>query len=299
MQKKARFESKILPYALIVPQLTIIFLFFLWPAFEAIYASFHLSDAFGLEVKFAGLENFTSLITDRGYLETFGRTAIFSTITATLSMTVGLILATVANRALAFKKITRTLLIWPYAIAPAMAGILWMFLFHPSYGVIGFFVNHVLQLGWNPVLNGKHAMALVIIASSWKNISYNFIFFLAGLQSIPKSVLEAASIDGASPAKRFFSIVLPLISPTFFFLIVMNLVYTFFESFGVIHMTTQGGPGSATTILVYKVYADGFIGQDLGSSSAQSVIMMLLTIVITFVQFRFVEKRVHYSGAGS
>jgi sn-glycerol 3-phosphate transport system permease protein len=299
MQKKARFESKILPYALLIPQITIISMFFLWPAIMAIYSSFHLSDAFGLDVKFSGLENFTSLLQDPGYLQTFGRTAVFSLITASLSMFVGLSLATVANRALAFKRFTRTLLIWPYAIAPAMAGILWMFLFHPSYGVIGYFVNNVLNLGWNPVLNGNHAMALVIIASSWKNISYNFIFFLAGLQSIPKSVVEAASIDGASPARRFFTIVLPLLSPTFFFLIVMNLVYTFFESFGVIHMTTQGGPGSATTILVYKVYSDGFIGQDLGSSSAQSVIMMILTIIITFIQFRFIEKKVHYSGAGN
>jgi sn-glycerol 3-phosphate transport system permease protein len=218
----------------------------------------------------------------------------FSALTALLSLSAGLLLAVLANRLKSFKAAVQTLLIWPYAVAPAMAGMLWLFLFHPSYGMIGYFLNEVMKMGWNPILNNQHALLLVIVASAWKQVSYNFIFFLSGLQSIPQSLIEAAAIDGASPTTRFWKIVFPLLSPTLFFLLVINLVYAIFDTFGVIHTTTQGGPGGSTNILVYKVYADGFVGLDLGSSAAQSVILMILTIVFTIIQFRYVEKKVQY-----
>ncbi len=295
MLKKSHYKNPILPYLLVLPQILITILFFFWPAGEALVQAFFVSDAFGNSQVFVWFENFQILFEDSTYYESFLKTFVFSLGTAILSLSTGLVLAVLANRIKRFKTFVRTLFIWPYAIAPAMAGVLWLFLFHPSYGVIGYFLNSVFKLGWNPTLNGNHALILVIIAASWKQVSYNFVFFLSGLQSVPHSIIEAASIDGAGPVRRFFKIVLPLITPTIFFLVVMNLVYAFFDTFGIIHTTTEGGPGGATNILVYKVYSDGFIGLDLGSSAAQSVILMILTLVFTFIQFKYVEKKVNYN----
>lgn len=296
MLKRSHFANPILPYLLIIPQMLIVIFFFFWPAGEALLQAFQISDPFGQGSQFVWFDNFKSLFQTPQYREAFAKTLVFSISTASLSLIMGLFLAALTNRILKLKTITRTLLIWPYAVAPAMAGMLWLFIFHPTYGVVGHFLNSTLDMGWNPVLNGTHAMAMVVIAASWKQISYNFVFFLGGLQAIPRSILEAAAIDGAGPIRRFFVIVFPLLSPTIFFLIVMNLVYAFFETFGVIHATTEGGPGGATSTLVYKVYSDGFVGQDLGGSAAQSVVLMIITIVLTIVQFKFVEKKVHYTG---
>ncbi len=295
MLKRSHYENPILPYLLISPQMLIVILFFLWPAGAALLQAFQISDPFGQGTAFVWFDNFKNLFETLEYRQSFLKTLVFSVSTALLSLLMGLALAALTNRILKIKTVTRTLLIWPYAVAPAMAGMLWLFLFHPTYGVIGhFLVSNGVD--WNPVLNGTHAMVMVIIAASWKQISYNFVFFLGGLQAVPRSILEAAAIDGAGPLRRFFVIVLPLLSPTIFFLIVMNLVYAFFDTFGVIHATTEGGPGGATSTLVYKVYSDGFVGQDLGGSAAQSVILMVITVILTIVQFKVVEKKVHYNG---
>ena len=296
MNKKSIFHNPILPYLLIFPQIFIVTVFFFWPAGEALIQAFLMSDPFGKKSSFVWFENFQMLSEQSEYLQVFYQTIFFSSFVTILSLTAGLFLAVLANRVQKFQFLFRSLLIWPYAIAPAMAGILWLFILHPSYGLLGNFLETTLHIHWNPVNNGNHAMALVILAAAWKQISYNFVFFLSGLQSVPKSLLEAASIDGASIYRRFFQIVLPMISPTCFFLIVMNFIYAFFDSFGIIHTTTQGGPGGATNILVYKVYKDGFVGLDLGGSAAQSVILMIITLLLTYLQFRFVEKKVHYSG---
>jgi sn-glycerol 3-phosphate transport system permease protein len=296
MLKRSHFNKRGMAYALLAPQLLITFIFFFWPAGQALYQAFLYSDPFGQSSRFVWFENFKYIFGDEEYLSSILKTLVFSFSTAFVSLAAGLLLAVMANRILRGKGLVRTLLIWPYAIAPAMAGVLWLFLFHPSYGAIGFTLNYVFKLGWNPVLNNTHAMLLVVIAAAWKQVSYNFVFFLSGLQSVPKSVIEAACIDGAGPARRFWLIVFPLLSPTVFFLVVMNLVYAFFDTFGVIHTTTEGGPGGATNILVYKVYTDGFVGLDLGSSSAQSVVLMVLTIGLTYIQFKYVEKKVEYGG---
>jgi sn-glycerol 3-phosphate transport system permease protein len=295
MQKRAYFSSRYLPYLLILPQTLVIATFFYWPAAQALFQSFLLSDPFGVRTQFVWLDNFIRLFRDPLYWKSVGVTFFFSFSTAILAITMGLLLATMANRALKAKAVLRTMLIWPYAVAPAISGIVWLFLFHPSYGVIAFALRW-LGFQWNPVLNGADALTLVIVASSWKQISYNFVFFIAGLQSIPKSLIEAAAIDGASPLRRFRVITFPLLSPTLFFLMIMNVVYAFFETFGVIHTVTQGGPGGATMTLVYKVYKDGFVGLDLGSSAAQSVILMILIVVMTVLQFRYVERKVQYTG---
>ncbi|MGZ3737663.1 MAG: ABC transporter permease subunit, partial [Bdellovibrionota bacterium] len=261
----------------------------------AVIQAFTMSDAFGQKSHFAGFENFTAVFSAPEYKFVFLRTLWFSFLVTGLSMGLGLALALLVNRVWRFRSLLSTLIIWPYAVAPATAGILWMFLFQPTFGALG----HPLHewFGWNPTLNGAHAMALVVIAASWKQISYNFVFFLGALQSVPKSLIEAAQIDGAGRVRTFLVVTLPALSPTIFFLLVMNFVYALFETFGVIHATTEGGPGGATNILVYKVYSDGFVGLDLGGSAAQSVVLMGITIVLTYVQFRFAEKRVHYSGS--
>ncbi len=295
MLKRAHYKRSILPYLLVMPQIFVTIVFFFWPAAKALIGAFLLTDPFGQKSTFVWFENFKVLFSTPEYYTSLKITLFFSAMTALLSISAGLLLAVLANRLIKFKSLVQTVLIWPYAVAPAMAGMLWLFLFHPSYGMIGFFLNEVMKLGWNPVLNNNHALLLVIIASAWKQVSYNFIFFLSGLQSIPKSVIEAAAIDGAGPSTRFWKIVFPLLSPTVFFLVVMNLVYALFDTFGVIHTTTQGGPGGATNILVYKVYADGFVGLDLGSSAAQSVILMIITIIFTVIQFKYVEKKVQYT----
>ncbi len=255
-----------------------------------------LSDPFGRQSKFVWFYNYIELLTDPLYLKSILITFVFSACVATVSLSLGLFIATMANRALKAKAVVRTMLIWPYAVAPAISGILWLFLLHPSYGVVVLGIKKWLGLEWNPVLNGSHAMVMITMASAWKQISYNFVFFVAGMQAIPKSLIEAAAIDGASPFRRFWSITFPLLSPTFFFLSVMNIIYSFFETFGVIHTVTQGGPGGSTNILVYKVYQDGFVGLNMGSSSAQSVVLMSLIVIITIIQFKFVEKKVQYTG---
>jgi sn-glycerol 3-phosphate transport system permease protein len=278
---------------LVAPQIVITILFFFWPAVQAVWYSFQLQDAFGLKTQFVGLANYAALFRDGNYLESFKVTALFSVLVAFFGIAISLVLATMADRVLRGALAYKTLLIWPYAVAPAIAGVLWAFLFAPSIGIITYVLKG-MGVDWNWIIQGDQAMLLVVIASVWKQISYNFLFFLAGLQSIPKSLIEAAAIDGAGPLRRFWTIVFPLLSPTTFFLLVVNVVYAFFDTFGVIDATTQGGPGQATNILVYKVYHDGVKAADLGSSSAQSVILMVIVIALTVVQFRFVEKKVQY-----
>lgn len=293
MEKRVTFSHKALPYLLVAPQLIVTFVFFLWPASQAIWQSLFLPDPFGLSSEFVGLENFQFLFGDRYYLESFTTTAIFSLAVTVLSMSSALLLAVMADRVIRGATAYKTLLIWPYAVAPAIAGVMWLFMFNPSIGLIAYYLKF-LGYNWNHVLNGGEAMFLVVVAASWKQISYNFLFFLAGLQAIPKSLIEAAAIDGAGRTYRFWTIIFPLLSPTTFFLLVVNIVYAFFETFGIIHTVTAGGPERSTTILVYKIYADGFVGQDLGSSAAQSVILMIVVAILTVVQFRFIERRVHY-----
>ncbi len=296
MIKRSHFKSKLLPYLLILPQIIVTLTFFYWPALQGLTQSFLLSDPFGQRSKFVWFYNYIELFTDPLYLKSILITFVFSASVAAVSITMGLFIASMANRALQGKAVVRTLLIWPYAVAPAISGILWLFLLHPSYGIVALAIKRWFGLDWNPVLNGTDAMVMITMAAAWKQISYNFVFFMAGMQAIPKSLIEAAAIDGASPFRRFWFITFPLLSPTFFFLSVMNIIYSFFETFGVIHTVTQGGPGGATNILVYKVYQDGFVGLNLGSSSAQSVVLMSLIILITFLQFKFVEKKVQYTG---
>lgn len=293
MQKRVTFKNRWLPYLLVAPQLAVTLVFFFWPAGQAIWQSMYLPDPFGLSEVFVGGENFIYLFGDPYYRASFITTAIFSTLVTLVSMSVALFLAVMADRVIKGSGAYRTLLIWPYAVAPAIAGVLWLFMFNPSIGVVTYWLK-ALGYNWNHVLNGTEAMSLVVAASAWKQISYNFLFFLAGLQAIPKSVIEAAAIDGASFAKRFWTIVFPLLSPTTFFLLVVNVVYAFFETFAVIHTITGGGPQQDTNILVYKVFKDGFVGQDLGSSAAQSVVLLFLVGILTVVQFKFIERRVHY-----
>jgi sn-glycerol 3-phosphate transport system permease protein len=293
MERRVVFEGKLLPYLLVAPQLAITLVFFFWPAAEAVYFSTQQQDAFGLSTLFVGFENFTNLFGDPDYLHAFQVTAIFSVAVTALAMLPALLLAVMADRVVRFAAVYKTALMLPYAVAPAIAGVLWLFLFAPGIGIVA---NALKWLGvdWNYLLNGNQALLLVIIAAAWKQLSYNFLFFLAGLQAIPKSLLDAASIDGAGGFHRFRTIVLPLLSPTTFFLFVVDVVYAFFETFGVIHAVTGGGPSKATEILIYKVYYDGVVGLDLGGSSAQSVVLMIIVIALTAVQFRYVERRVHY-----
>jgi sn-glycerol 3-phosphate transport system permease protein len=293
MEKRALFSSRIVPYALLLPQLAITVVFFYWPASQAVWQSFLLEDAFGLSSEFVGFENYRYLFRQPEYYKAVATTALFSTLVAALSLSLALLLASQADKRIRGGPAFKTLLIWPYAVAPAVAGVLWIFMFHPSLGTLARPLRW-LGLDWNPLLNGNHAMALLVLSATWKQISYNFLFFLAGLQSIPRSVIEAAAIDGARPARRFWTIVFPLLSPTTFFLLVVTIVYVFFETFGIIDAVTGGGPAGQTTTLVYKVYADGRLGGDLGGSAAQSVILMIIVIALTAIQFRYVEKKVQY-----
>ncbi len=293
MEKRVVFKSAWLPYLLVAPQIAITIIFFFWPAFQAVYQSLLSQDAFGLHTEFVWFENFRALFADDHYLLSFQTTAIFSLLVASLGLSISLLLAVAADRIVRGAFVFKTLLIWPYAVAPAIAGALWAFLFAPSIGILGYVLKQ-WGVPWNYMLNGDHAMILVVVASVWKQISYNFLFFLAGLQSIPRSLMEAAAIDGASPFRRFWTIVFPLLSPTTFFLLVVNIVYAFFDTFGVIDATTQGGPAASTQILVYKVYYDGVKAADLGGSSAQSVILMIIVIALSVIQFRFIEKKVQY-----
>lgn len=293
MEKRARFKSAWLPYALVAPQILVTLIFFFWPAAQALYQSVLLQDTFGTHAQFIWLDNFRDLFNDRNYLESFRTTAIFSVAVAVFGLSLSLILAAFADRVVKGAAIYKTFLIWPYAVSPVVVGVLWMFMLSPTLGVIAHALRHV-GIEWNHMLNGRHAMLLIVMAAVWKQISYNFLFFLAGLQSIPKSLIEAAAIDGAGPVRRFFTIVLPLLSPTTFFLLVVNVVYAFFDTFAIIEATTQGGPGKDTEILVYKVFLDGFKGGDLGSAAAQSVVLMAIVIVLTVLQFKYVEKKVNY-----
>ncbi|MBB6578788.1 sn-glycerol 3-phosphate transport system permease protein [Comamonas odontotermitis] len=293
MEKRVLFRSKWLPWVLIAPQLLIIGIFFFWPAAQAVLQSFQMEDAFGMSTEWVGLDNFRTLFSDGAYLDSFYRTALFSVLVAGVGITTSLALAIFADRIVRFAMVYKTLLIIPYAVAPVIAGVLWIFMFSPSIGVISYFLGK-LGYTWNHLMNENQAMALIVLASVWKQISYNFLFFLAGLQSIPKALIEAASIDGASPWRRFWNIQLPLLSPTTFFLLVINIVYAFFDTFGIIDAATHGGPGQSTSILVYKVYLDGFKALDLGGSAAQSVILMCIVVVLTVIQFRYVEKKVQY-----
>ncbi len=293
MEKRVFFRSAWLPWVLMAPQVIIIAVFFFWPAGQALLQSLQQSDAFGTSVDWVGLENFRNLWNDDTYLASFYTTAIFSTLVAAVGISLSLLLAVFADRVVKGAMVYKTLLIWPYAVAPAVAGVLWLFMFAPSVGVVSYWL-HTLGIDWNHLLNSQHAMALVVMAAVWKQISYNFLFFLAGLQSIPKSLIEAAAIDGARPWRRFWTIVFPLLSPTTFFLLVINVVYAFFDTFAIIDAATQGGPGKDTAILVYKVYFDGFKAMDLGGSAAQSVVLMVIVVLLTVVQFRFIEKKVNY-----
>jgi sn-glycerol 3-phosphate transport system permease protein len=293
IEKRVVFKSAWLPWVLIAPQFIIITVFFFWPAAQALLQSVQRSDAFGTSVEYVGLENFRYLWNDPSYLESFKTTAIFSALVAGLGLSLSLVLAIFADRVVRGSGIYRTLLIWPYAVAPAVAGVLWLFLFSPSIGILSYWLRE-MGVGWDPLLNSQHAMALIVMAAVWKQISYNFLFFLAGLQSIPKFLIEAAAMDGAKPWRRFWTIQFPLLTPTTFFLLVINIVYAFFDTFAIVDAATKGGPGKDTAILVYKVYFDGFKAMDLGGSAAQSVVLMLIVISLTVVQFRFVEKKVNY-----
>ena len=294
MEKRVVFRSAWLPYALVAPQIAVTLVFFFWPAAQAVWFSFQLQDAFGLKTQFVGLQNFYTLFRDESYLHAFQVTAVFSLLVAFWGIAISLVLATMADRVIRGSTAYRTLLIWPYAVAPAVAGVLYAFLFAPSIGIVTYALKGWFGVNWNWLLDGDQAMLLVVMAAVWNQISYNFVFFLAGLQSIPRSLIEAAAIDGAGPLRRFWTVVFPLLSPTTFFLLVVNVVYAFFGTFGIIDAITQGGPGQDTNILVYKVYHDGVKATDLGGSSAQSVILMLIVVALTVMQFRFIERRVQY-----
>jgi sn-glycerol 3-phosphate transport system permease protein len=293
MEKRVRFRSSWLPWVLVAPQMAVVLVFFFWPAGQALYQSLLQQDAFGTSVEFVGMENFQRLWDDETYLASFKTTAVFSVLVAVSGLSIALLLAVMADRVIKGAGVYKTLLIWPYAVAPAVAGVLWVFMFASPMGVVAYALQFA-GVEWNHLLNSDHAMALIVMAAVWKQISYNFLFFLAGLQSIPKSLIEAAAIDGASPARRFWTIVFPLLSPTTFFLLVINVVYAFFDTFAIVDAATQGGPGKDTAILVYKVYYDGFKALDMGGSAAQSVVLMVIVVALTVVQFRYVERRVQY-----
>ena len=293
MEKRVRFQSRWLPWALLAPQVIVIAVFFFWPAAQALLQSLQQQDAFGTSVEWVGLENFRRLFADESYIASFRITVQFSVLVAGLGLGLSLLLAVFADRVVRAAALYKTLLIWPYAVAPAVAGVLWLFMFAPSIGLVSY-VLRKFGVEWNHLLDSDQAMALIVFAAVWKQISYNFLFFLAGLQSIPRSLIEAAAIDGAGPWRRFWSVVFPLLSPTTFFLLVINMVYAFFDTFAIVDASTEGGPGKDTAILVYKVYYDGFKALDLGSSAAQSVVLMAIVIVLTVIQFRYVEKKVNY-----
>ncbi len=293
MSPRVVFPNKILPYLLVAPQLAITLVFFYWPASQALRQSMLREDPFGLSSKFVWFDNFKKVLSDPNYLNSIQVTAVFSISVAAVAMGTALLLAVMAEKVVRSRNLYRTLMIWPYAVAPAIAGMLWLFLFNPSIGSLAYGLRW-LGINWDPLLDGEQAMALVVAAASWKQISYNFLFFVAGLQAIPKTLIEAAAIDGAGENKRFWTIVFPLLAPTTFFLLVVNTVYAFFDTFGIIHAVTGGGPGKSTETLVYKVYNDGFVNLILGDSAAQSVILMVIVIALTAIQFRYVEKKVHY-----
>ena len=293
VEKRVRFKSWWLPWVLVAPQMAIVLVFFFWPAGQALFQSLLQEDAFGTSSEFVGLQNFERLWADDTYLASFKTTAVFSVLVAGIGLTLSLLLAVMADRIVKGSGIYRTLLIWPYAVAPAVAGVLWLFMFAPSIGIVSFWLR-AAGIDWNHLLNGTDAMTLIVMAAVWKQLSYNFLFFLAGLQSIPKSLIEAAAIDGAGPWRRFWTVQFPLLTPTTFFLLVINIIYVFIDTFAIVDAATSGGPGKDTAILVYKVYFDGFKAMDLGGSAAQSVVLMVILVALTVIQFRYVEKKVNY-----
>lgn len=293
MHKQAVFQSWWLPFVLVTPQLAVVLIFFYWPAAQAVLQSFLVQDAFGLSKSFVWFDNYKELLSQPDYFAAIERTFLFSFAIALSSLSLALLFAVMADKPLRGVTVYRTLLIWPYAVAPPVAGVLWVFMLNPSLGVLSRKLT-AIGVDWNPLLNSEQAALLIVLAAAWKQISYNFLFFLAGLQSIPQSVLEAAAIDGARPTRRFWTVSFPLLSPTIFFLLVVNIVYAFFETFGIIDTMTRGGPANATETMVYKVYQDGLLGGNLGGSAAQSVILMIIVILLTAVQFRFVERKVTY-----
>jgi sn-glycerol 3-phosphate transport system permease protein len=293
MEKRVFFRSGWLPWALLAPQMAVILVFFFWPAGQALFQSLQQQDPFGTSVEYVGLQNFRQLFDDPSYVESFKTTALFSVLVAGIGIALSLMLAVFAERIVRGATFYKTMLILPYAVAPAVAAVLWVFMFSPSLGVVAYALGKI-GIDWNHLLDSGHAMTLIVMAAIWKQLSYNFLFFLAGLQSIPKSLIEAAAIDGAKPWRRFWTVQFPLLSPTTFFLLVINVVYAFFDTFAIVDAATQGGPGKDTAILVYKVYYDGFKAMDLGGSAAQSVVLMLIVVLLTVVQFRYVEKKVNY-----
>jgi len=293
MENRTIFSGRLLPYVLILPQIAVSLVFFYLPALQALWQSFLVQDAFGLSTEFVWFENYVGLLNTPEYYHAIGVTLVFSALVVFFSLAIGLLLAVMANRNIKGVQIYRTFLIIPYAVAPAVASVLFIFMFQPGLGMIARTLQRA-GIDWNPVLNGTHALILVVIVAVWNQISYNFLFFLAGLQAIPKNVIEAAAIDGARPMRRFWTIVFPLLSPTTFFLIVVNITYVFFNTLGIIDTATGGGPNGATETLVYKVFQDGKVGADLGGSAAQSVILMIIVVFLTAFQFRYVEKKVHY-----
>ena len=293
MNRRAVFPNRVLPYLLVAPQLAVVLVFFYWPAVQAVIQSVLRQDPFGLRTSFVALENFRTVLTDPFYLNALRVTAVFSAAVIVLAMSSGLLLAVTADKQIRGAGLYKTLLIWPYAVAPAVAAALWLFIFHPTIGMLGRALGRA-GVPWDYTLSGTHAMILVVLAASWKQVSYNFLFFLAGLQSIPRSLIEAASVDGAASRQRFWKIIFPLLSPTTFFLLIVNVIYSFFDTFGVIHALTRGGPAKATETLIYKVWTDGVINLDLGGSSAQSVVLLLVVITLTAVQFRYIERKVYY-----
>jgi sn-glycerol 3-phosphate transport system permease protein len=293
MEKRVFFRSGWLPWLLLAPQMAVILVFFFWPAGQAIFQSLQQQDPFGTSVEYVGLQNFRQLFEDPSYVESFKTTALFSVLVAGIGIALSLMLAVFADRIVHGGTFYKTMLILPYAVAPAVAAVLWVFMFSPSLGVVAYALG-MIGIDWNHLLNSGHAMTLIVMAAIWKQLSYNFLFFLAGLQSIPKSLIEAAAIDGARPWRRFWTVQFPLLSPTTFFLLVINVVYAFFDTFAIVDAATQGGPGKDTAILVYKVYYDGFKAMDLGGSAAQSVVLMLIVVMLTVIQFRYVEKKVQY-----
>ena len=293
MDKRVFFRSGWLPWALLAPQMAVILVFFFWPAGQALYQSLQQQDPFGTSIEYVGLDNFRQLFSDPGYVESFKTTALFSVLVAGIGIALSLLLAVFADRITRGGTFYKTMLILPYAVAPAVAAVLWVFMFSPSLGVVAYALGK-LGIDWNHLMNSGHAMTLIVMAAIWKQLSYNFLFFLAGLQSIPRSLIEAAAIDGARPWRRFWTVQFPLLSPTTFFLLVINVVYAFFDTFAIVDAATHGGPGTDTAILVYKVYYDGFKAMDLGGSAAQSVVLMGIVVVLTVIQFRYVEKKVNY-----
>lgn len=294
MEKRVFFRDPVLPYLLVAPQIVITVVFFLWPSYQALESALYMEDAFGFSRQFVGLDNFRAIFADKVYLRAFGVTLVFGFSVTALTMALSLGLAVAADRVLRASTAYRTFLIWPYAVAPAIAGVLWYFMMNPTIGIVAYWIEALSGTEWNHYVNGNQALILVIIAATWKQISYNFLFFLAGLQSIPRALVEAAAIDRAGPARRFWTIIFPLLAPTTFFLLVVNLVYAFFDTFSLIDATTNGGPANATSTLVVKVYQSGFVGQDYGASAAQSVVLMVIVMAMTVLQFRYIDRRVNY-----